>query len=69
MKIIEGLTLLEHIINRISHSSAITKIIIATTTLKEDDEIVNFCKNNNIDFYCGSENDVLDRYYENSKKI
>ena len=44
MKIIEGLTLLEHIINRISHSSAITKIIIATTTLKEDDEIVNFCK-------------------------
>ena len=42
MKINEGLTLLEHIINRISHSSAITKIIIATTTLKEDDEIVNF---------------------------
>ena len=69
MKIIEGLTLLEHIINRISHSSAITKIIIATTTLKEDVEIVNLCKNNDIDFYCGSENNVLDRYYETAKKF
>ena len=24
---------------------------------------------NNIDFYCGSENDVLDRYYETAKKF
>ena len=69
MKIIEGLTLLEHIINRISHSNTITKIIIATTSLKEDIEIVNFCKNNNIDFYRGSENDVLDRYFETAKKF
>ena len=44
MKIIEGLTLLEHIINRISHSNAITKIIIATTSLKQDIEIVNFLR-------------------------
>ena len=31
--------------------------------------IVNFLKNNNIDFYCGSENDVLDEYYETAKKF
>ena len=43
MKIIEGLTLLEHIINRISHSSAITKIIIATTTF-EDMKLLIFAK-------------------------
>ena len=37
-------------------------VIIATTTDPRDDEIVKWCKANNVAFYRGSENDVLERF-------
>jgi len=61
---IVGRPMLWHIINRVRHSKYINKIIIATTTNKDDDQIENFCKTYNIDFYRGNEDDVLDRYYQ-----
>ena len=60
---IVGKPMLWHVINRVKHSKYINKIIIATTTNKDDDQIEDFCKKYNIDFYRGSEDDVLARYY------
>ena len=54
--------LLEHLIDRIRDSKTIDKIVIATSTNKEDDTIEEFCKEKNIFYYRGSENDVLSRY-------
>ena len=62
-------TILSFVISQISKSKKIDRIIIATTTLEEDDVIVEFCKNNNIDFFRGSVDDVLDRYFECAKKF
>ena len=64
---IHGKPSLKFMIDRVAKSKYIEKIIIATTRDERDKVIVDFCIKNNILFYCGSENDVLDRYYQASK--
>ena len=56
--------LLFYVINQLKYSKLIDKIIIATTNLKEDDVIKNFCKSQKIECFRGEENDVLDRHYQ-----
>lgn len=63
-----GRPVLWHVINRLKQSKKITKIIIATTTLPEDDAIQKFCEENKINYYRGSSENVLSRYYEAAKK-
>ena len=48
-------------VERIQMSRLIDEIIVCTSTSKKDDEIVNFCNSNNINFYRGPEDDVLKR--------
>ena len=67
LKIISNKPLLEHIINRIKESNKIKQIIIATTDLIEDDKIVDCAKKNDVKFYRGDVNNVLDRYYNAAK--
>jgi len=55
--------LLEHILFRLKRLKSETKVIIATSDLKKDDEIENFCSQNNISCFRGSESNVLQRYY------
>ena len=62
-----GKPLLEFMYHRVNKSKLIDKIIIATTTKKTDNPIIDLCKKNKIIYYRGSENDVLDRYYEAAK--
>jgi len=61
---IMGKPMLWHIISRLSHSKLINKIVIATSINRKDDIIEDFCKKYDINFYRGSEKDVLDRYYQ-----
>ncbi len=63
-----GKPVLWHVWNRLSHAKKVDDIIIATTTLSEDDSIQLFCEKYNIPFSRGSSNDVLSRYYEAAKK-
>lgn len=49
------------LIERIKKIIPSTKIILATTTNKKDDEIVNFAKKNKINFFRGSEKNVFKR--------
>lgn len=69
LKTINEKPLIEYQIERIKRCHYIDNIVIATTINNIDDEIVDFCKRNNIDFYRGSEEDVLSRYYEAAKKF
>ena len=48
-------------VDRIKKSRLIDDVIIATTTSPKDDEIVQFGIKNNIKYYRGSEDDVLNR--------
>ena len=57
-----GKTFLEHMIDRVSQSKTLDKIIIATSLNKDDDIIEDFCKKKNITYFRGPEDDVLSRY-------
>jgi spore coat polysaccharide biosynthesis protein SpsF len=69
LKKILGRPLLSYLIERLNYCSSLEEIIIATTTNIGDEPIVNFAVNNNLACYRGSENDVLDRYYQAAKKF
>ena len=69
IKYYKNYNILNILIERIKKIKQIGKIIVATTKLKSDQKIVNFCKNNKILFFKGSEKDVLERYYETAKKF
>lgn len=60
-------TVLDYVINQISHCKLIDKIIIATTQEKHDDVIVEFAKNKGLLYFRGDSLDVLDRYYQCAK--
>lgn len=64
LKRVQGKTLLEIQLERLKHSTLIQQIVIATTTQEQDNLVVDLCKQLDIDFYRGSEEDVLSRYYE-----
>lgn len=62
-KKVKGKTLLEHCIFRAQKVNLIDKIIVATTTNKNDGAIVELCEKIGVPYFRGSEKDVLDRYY------
>ena len=64
LKKIEGKTILEHIVNRVKAAKNLDDIVVATTVNKEDMQIVKLCAKLGISVFCGSEDDVLDRYYQ-----
>ena len=63
---LNGIPMLQYQVDRVVKSKLIEQVVVATSTLPQDDEIATFCKKNNIAFFRGSENDVLSRYYEAS---
>lgn len=62
-------TVLEHVIERVKQTKRIDDIVIATTNEETDDIIVDYAKKNKVNYYRGSEEDVLARYYEAAKKF
>jgi len=69
MKVDDENTILDSMINQLKFCKLIDQVIIATSKKIEDDVIENFCKNKSLNYFRGSENDVLDRYYQCSKKF
>ena len=57
-----------HLVERLKRVKKIDKIIIATTKNKKDEEIIKFCKKNNISFFRGSEYNVMQRVILAAKK-
>ena len=64
LKTVNGASLLSIHLNRILQSKQITKLIVATTNEEGVDLILSICKECNVDYYQGSLNDVLDRFYQ-----
>jgi spore coat polysaccharide biosynthesis protein SpsF len=60
----EGRTVLARVVSRLRRATRIDEIAVATTNSADDDVIVRECSRLNISSFRGSENDVLDRYYQ-----
>lgn len=59
---ISGKTMLERVIERVRLSKMVEEIIVATSTKPQDDSIVDLTKKMCVDYFRGSEEDVLARY-------
>ena len=68
LKKLDEKTVLDYVIEQTKNSKKIDRIVIATTNLKEDNVIQEFCQNRKIDCFRGSVDDVLDRHYQCAKK-
>ena len=65
---INNKTILEYLISRLKQSFLGKNIIIATTTNKQDQKIVDICLKNEVKYFKGSENNVYKRFYDASIK-
>ena len=64
-----GAPLIERILERVKKVKKIRTIILATTKKKNDDILVDIAKSNKVEVFRGSENDLVDRYYQAVKRI
>lgn len=69
MKKIKGKSILYYVVERVKQARLINQILIATTTNKQDDVIVEEAERLHVKCFRGSEQDVLSRYYYSAKKF
>lgn len=62
-----GAPVIEHVVTRLNESKLIDKIIIATSEDENNKPIIDFCRDNGVGCFVGSEEDVLDRYYQTAR--
>ena len=55
---------IQHIVDRLRNCSTLDDIVIATTVEKSDDALVSWAENYGVNYFRGSENDVLQRVME-----
>lgn len=63
-----GLSILEHVYMRLSKAVKIDKVVFAIPDTSLNDKLANFLENKKIEYYRGSENDVLSRFYHCAEK-
>jgi len=63
-----GKPAIEFLINQIKSSSLVDIIVLCSTTNKEDNILSEIAKRNNIEFFSGSEKDIIERYVFASRK-
>ena len=68
-KVDNNFTVLDYVIKQLQSSKKIEKIIVATTVLEEDDGICDYLSSKKIEFFRGSSKDVLDRFFQCTKKF
>jgi spore coat polysaccharide biosynthesis protein SpsF (cytidylyltransferase family) len=64
---IAGKTILEHIVTRVQAAKLVSQVIVATSVQIDDLAIVKWCATHMVRVFCGSLDDVLDRYYQTAR--
>lgn len=61
---LEKMPVIGWVARALRESPGVDVVVIATSTLKADDVVEEWCKNNHVACFRGSESDVLDRFYQ-----
>src|SRR3989344_1103987 len=69
LKEIAGKPVLWHLLENIKHSRELTDIVVATTGKKEDDALEEFAREYGVNYFRGSEDNVLERFHEAAKAV
>ena len=64
---IDGKSLIERVVERSMQSEMINRTVIATTTSAKDEPLIEWCQKRNVEYFRGSEKNVLERYYKCAK--
>ena len=64
LKEINGIPVIKYLLDRLKSCRSINKIIVCTTNLKQDNELVEYLKKEDILTFRGSEHDILNRFLE-----
>jgi len=62
-----GKPLLWHVLERVKRTRQVDEVVLATTTKPEDDVLVSVAKECGVSTFRGSEDDLVDRYYQAAK--
>ena len=68
-RLLSGLSILEHIINRLQQVSEIDLIQLATTQAKSESSLIEIAKSRKVAVFQGSEEDVLERFIQAGESI
>ena len=68
LKSINGVVAIELLLKRLKKSKLLNQIVIATSNQHKNFKLKNFLKKKKIEYYSGSENNVLKRYFETATK-
>jgi glutamate-1-semialdehyde 2,1-aminomutase len=68
LQTINNISILEILIKRLSKSKNISKIIVACSKNPSDKKIISICKKLKVEYFIGSEENVLHRFYCAAKK-
>ncbi len=66
---LQGRPVLEWVVRRGAQAKFIDGVLVATTVNMTDDPIENWCQENGVGCFRGSEFDVLDRFYQAAKHV
>ena len=69
LKKINNHTILEILIKRLNQSKLINELIVTCSNNPKDKKIIDLCKSLNVNYFVGSEKNVLLRYYQTAKKF
>jgi spore coat polysaccharide biosynthesis protein SpsF (cytidylyltransferase family) len=69
LQMIVGKPVLRHVIERVQRSQYIDEVMVITSIQKSNLSILRLCADMGIRVYVGSENDVLDRYYQAARLL
>ena len=61
---IDGQSMLERVVTRVRAATTVQQVVVATTTSASDNQIAEWCERHRVEAFRGSEQDVLDRYYQ-----
>ncbi|OGW84535.1 MAG: hypothetical protein A3C35_02465 [Omnitrophica bacterium RIFCSPHIGHO2_02_FULL_46_11] len=69
LKDLQGKPMLERVVERVARSTRVHEMVVITSRNPEDQPVASFCQDKGISCFRGSEEDVLDRFYQAAKEF